>query len=353
MTFHLFRMKTLVTSGWVLLALEVVFVGVLFATKNMGDDAAGRGMARGFALILAPVVLVAAGLLAWGTRGGPKAVLVIGLVMVFSPVLYGAVSMFSGTLTSISRTLGRAEYGRFDDGTLTKLARAITRADTATVEKLLAAGTPNWNARDRRGQTILGHAIVEAIKDYGGAERVVFVRMLLDAGAPATKGAIAAEVTMASVSEHNLVYHLYGVHNASAVAVLDMVLSAGLSPNEVDEDSVPIYFSTYTVLPALEVLAKHGASFTGLDPRTDRLHQNALMNAISMQMWDVATFFLEQGVSPDYVAPDGRSARTMLAELDGANAAYYGADAEHHAAFVAALARHVPAHADSVSRVRP
>jgi hypothetical protein len=330
--------KILVGAGWVLLALEVFFVGSLFVTKNMGDDAAGRGMARGFALLLGPIVLLAGALLAWGSRGGPKAVLWVALLLVFAPVLYGAANLVSGTAGKIDRSLGQAEYGRFDDAALTALARAISKGDTAAVTKMLATTRPDWNARDRRDQTILGHAIVRAIDDYSGVNGVVFVRMLLDAGAPVASNVISPERRPSSVSEHNLVYHLYGVHNPSALAILDMVLAAGLSPNEVDEDSVPIYFSSYTVLPALQILRKHGADFTRLDPRTDRLHQNALMHAVTISAWDQATFFLEQGLSPDYTAPDGRSARSILAEVDPPGSQYYGDDEKHHAIFLERLA---------------
>lgn len=332
-------MKSIVTGGWVLLGLELLVVAVLFFTRNMGDDAAGRGMARGFALLLGPIVLVAGGLLIWGTRGGPKPVLWVALAVIYLPVAFGAFSTVGSLWHKLDRTMGRAQFGRFDDARLTKLGRAISRGDTADVRTLLAAGVPDWSARDRVGQTLLGHAIVVAIDDFANPNAVRVVNMLIDAGAPVIVGAIAPEPTQASVSRHNLVYHLYGVHNASALAILDRVLSAGLSPNVVDEDNRPIYFSTYTVMPALEILAKHGADFSRLDVRSDMLGQNGLMNAISMQMWDAASFFLAHGNSPDYVAPDGRSARTILAEVDPPGSAYYGDSEQHHADFIAALAR--------------
>lgn len=341
--------KPLIVLGWVLLVLEVLFVVMLFATRDMGDDAAGRGMARGFAMLLAPVVLLAGALLWWGARGGPKFALWVGLLMVFSPVLFAAVSTTRGTIKSLDRKMGLAEYGRFDDANLTALARAISDRDEPEARRLLAKGTPDWRARDRRDQTLLGHTIVKAIEDYETTAGVVFVRMLLDAGAPVAPNEISSERTQASVSEHNLVYHLYGVHNPAALAILDMVLTAGLSPNQVDEDSVPIYFSTYTVLPALEILAKHGASFTALNPREDRLHENALMAAVSMHMWKEATFLLGKGLSPDYTAPDGRSARSILAEEDPPGTLYYGDDEKTHAAFIEALAR-IPDPKGGISR---
>ena len=134
-------MKPLLVIGWILLALEALFVVMQAVTKNVGDDAAGRGMAGGFAIVLAPIVLVAAGLFYWGSRGGP----------------------------------------------------------------VLAASKPDWSARDHRDQTILGHAVVKAANDYDGTTRVEAVRLLPEAGAPAQTNIIAPVRTQGSVSEHDVV----------------------------------------------------------------------------------------------------------------------------------------------------
>lgn len=335
-------MKPHVIVAWSLFALEVLFVASLALQKNMGDDAAGRGMATGFALLLGPIVLVAGVLLWWGTQGGPVAAFWVGLCIVGSPLAYGAFTFTGGMLHKLDRSLGQAQQGRFDDARLTRLARAIDAQDTVAVRQWLATGTPDWTARDRWGRTLLGHAIVKAVSYDAGPGRVEGVRMLLAAGAPPAANVIAAEKSMASVSEHNLVYHLYGIHNPSALAVLDMVLAAGASPDAVDEDDRPLYYSTYTVLPALEILARHGADFTRLDPRSDRLQQDALMNAVSMKMWAEARFFLQHGLSPEHTAADGRNMRSILAEVDPPGSVYYGDDASAHTAFIAELKQHTP-----------
>lgn len=165
------------------------------------------------------------------------------------------------------------------------------------------------------------------------------MQLLIDAGAPVTNDVLAPGATPASMTEHNLVYHLYYMHNASANAILDLVLAQGLSPNQVDEDGRPLYFSTYTTRATLEILARHGADFTRLDPRADRLQQNALMNSVALEKWPEALFFLERGLSPDYAAPDGRTARTLLAEVAPPGKEFYGDGKAAHAAFVVALGK--------------
>lgn len=332
-------MKIVIAIGYLLLVLELGMVLMMFLSRDMGDDAAGRGMARGFAMVLGPLVLIAGAAFVWGARGGPRPALWAGLLLVYVPVIFGAISFARGTFNKLDRTLGKAQHGRFADKSMTALARAISDVDTAKVAALLAAGRPDWDARDEIGRTLLGHAIDEAIGSGNDPNQVAIVRQLIDAGAPVRDTELAAERSMASVSEHNLVYHLYGVPNPHSLAILDLVLSRGLSPNQVDEDSIPIYFSTYTTLAALEVLGKHGADFTRLDPRQDRLHQNALMAWINLREWDISTFLLERGVSPDYTAPDGRSARSILAEVDPPGEQYTEADSAARARFLAALQR--------------
>lgn len=332
-------MKPLIVAGWGVLALEALFVLMLALQKNMGDDAAGRGMATGFAMLLAPIVLGAAALLLWGTRGGPAPVTWLALAVIFAPLAWGALNMATGGLKSLDRAFGRAQQGRFDDARLTTLSRAITRGDHAALRSGLAGPAPDWTARDRWGRTLLGHAVVTATAYDAQPSAVDAVRSLLQAGAPPALDALAARRTPGSVSEHNLVYHLYGMHNPAALAVLDLVLAAGASPDQVDEDQRPLYFSTYTVLPALQVLARHGADFRRLDPRSDRRGRNALMNAVSMQLWAEALFFLQQGVPVDTVAEDGSTLRSILAEVDPPGSTYHGDDEARHAEFMAELGR--------------
>ena len=342
-------MKPLMIAGWIMLALEVVAVVALAVQKNMGDDAAGRGMGTGFAMILGPIVLVAGGLLLWGSFGGPRPAFWVGFCLVMAPLGFLAVNAGGNTLKEMRYAAGRAEFGRFSDARLTKIARAIDKRDTDAIQTLLRDGPLDWTARDARGQTLLGHAIHMAVNEYD-TTYVPAVELLIRAGAPVTNDALSPGRTQASVSEHNLVYHLFAVHNESAVRILDLVLARGLSPDQLDEDDRPMYYSTFTTRPALEVLAKYKADFTRLDPRTDRLHQNALMNAITFEAWDEARFFLERGLSMDYTAPDGRSARSILAEVAPPGTEFYGPPKETHAAFMAALAAQDAARPASAQR---
>lgn len=315
-----FRILTI--AGWILLALEVAFVALLFVQRNMGDDAAGRGMATGFAIVLTPAVLVAGGLLFWGTRsGGPRAALWAGLFFVSTPVLFFVYSFVDGTVHSIDQAMGRAEFGTFDgQPALTKMARAIDREDVAELKQLIAAGPIDFAARDRRGRTILGHAVTHVLQIYDGGPQsagsrgVEQVKLLLAAGAKPIENAIAPERTSAEPEGHLLLATVIGVTTPGALELLDVLLSAGLSPDGVDMDDRPVIFSTYLTKPKLDVLLRHGVNLQARDVRSDRRGWSVLMNAAYMSQWDVAPVFLERGVPPDYQAPDGQTLQSILDE---------------------------------------
>ncbi len=330
-------MKLLTLLGWIAFALEAAFVAMLFVQRNMGDDAAGRGMATGFAIVLAPIVVVAGALFLWGQRGGPAPVFWIGLAILLAPAGYGIARFGAGMLGKVERALGRAQYGRFADPHLDRIARAIDRNDADEIERLVAEKPTDFGARDRRDHTLLGHAVHRVIEDWGSAARVPAVRALLKAGAPPAVDALSPGRTQASVSEHDLVYHLFGVGHEGAVAALDAILDAGAKPDTVEEDGRPILFSSYSRLPALEVLARHGANLKALDTKSDQLGWTPLMHWAQMRSWDLALFFFQHGVPKDYTAPDGRNLLNILEEVDPPGSEYYGPDDAAHKAFIAAL----------------
>lgn len=306
-------MRIAVITGWILLAVEGIFVAGLFITKNMGDDAAGRGMARGFALILAPILLLAAALFVWGQRGGPRAAFWAGFGVMTIPLALIALNAAKGTLRSVDLAAGKALYGKFDDARLTKLARAIERNDTARVRSIIAEGPIDFTARSRRGRTIFGRAVEHATGSYEPPEAVEIVRMLLKAGATPVTNAIEPEFSQGDLDAHLLVAYVFGGNSPNTLPLLDLLLSAGADPNTRNYEGQPLYFSTYSSLPKLEVLARHGADFTALETtRIDRKGWTGAMFAIEMTDYDTALFLLDHGVSPDQVGADGSTLRSLV-----------------------------------------
>lgn len=307
-------MKLAVITGWILLALEGLFVAVLFVSKNMGDDAAGRGMARGFAVILGPILLVAAALFIWGQRGGPRPAFWAGFGIMAIPLVFFLVTSAKKTLRGFDLAAGKALYGKFDDRRLTRLARAIEKNDTATVRSIIAEGPIDFTARSKRGRTILGRAIEHASGAYDAPEAVASVRMLLEAGGKPLPNLIEPEFSQGDLDAHLLVAYVFGGNSPNTLPLLDLVLGAGADPNMRNYEGQPLYFSSYLTLPKLEMLAKHGADFTALETtRDDRRGWTGAMYAVEIQEYHVALFLLDHGVAADHAGADGSTLRSLVA----------------------------------------
>lgn len=307
-------MKVAIVIGWILLAIEALLIASMVVQPNVGDDAAGRGMARGFAMILGPVLLVAAGLFVWGQRGGPRAAFWAGLGIMAIPLVFITVNTVSGQIRSLDLAAGKARYGKFADARLTKLARAIEKNDLATVRTVIAQGPVDFTARSKRGRTILGRAVEYANSHESGPDALESVRLLLAAGAKPLPNVIEPEFYRGELDAHLLVAYVFGGNSRNTLPLLDMLLAAGADPNTRNYEGQPLYLSTYSTLPKLEVLANHGADFTALETtRTDRTGWTGAMFAAEMGEWDSVLFLLDHGVRVDHVAPDGASLRTIVA----------------------------------------
>jgi hypothetical protein len=305
--------KIFIVAGWVLLAIEAVIIAGLAMSPNIGDDAAGRGAARGFALVLGLVLVAAGALFLWGQRGGPRPAFWIGLGIMALPLVVIGRNVVAGQLGRFDRAMSRARDANFEDARLARIAGAIETDDATTVKLVLAQGALDFDARNGRGRTILGRAIEHAIGADGTTASLDAVRHLLAAGARPIPNAIEPEFTNASIDAHLLVAHLVGATSANAVPVLDMVLAAGADPNTRNSQGAPLYFEVFSQLPRLEVLAKHGADFTALEhTRSDRMGWTAAMVAAQLEKWDQVSFFLDHGVSAEHTASDGTSLKTIL-----------------------------------------
>ena len=82
--------------------------GILSLIERLGDDAAGRGMARGFAVILGPILLVAAALFIWGQRGGPRPAFWAGFRIMAIPLVFFLVMILASQcfVTELTRVTG-------------------------------------------------------------------------------------------------------------------------------------------------------------------------------------------------------------------------------------------------------
>lgn len=310
-------MKLAFAAGWICFAAELIFLAYLFISKNAGDDAAGRGVATGYGIVLLPLVLIAGGLLYWA-QGSPSRVLQwTALLVVALPFVVGGGLWVNNAITNAGDRRRAAVAGDFAEPRLTALAHAIDQRDPGGLATLLAQGGPiDWQARNRSDATLLGYAIRSVLDDYRGEQGVALVGMLMAHGAPLTGDPTRpGQPLLAAIMEGN---------TPGTVALLRLVLDAGADPNGRDRDGLPLIHITnsWHGLEKLKLLAEHGADLQVRNNRGDRPQWSALMTAAYMQDWELAHFFLAHGVPADYRAPDGSTLATVLAERAEKYASY-------------------------------
>ena len=90
-------MRLLPTLGWILVALDVGAVSVLFLGRDSGD-AATRGVGPGLGTLLAVLGMIAGTLLWWGARGGRQSLLGLAtlVAVVSGPSLIDAAPAVEG-----------------------------------------------------------------------------------------------------------------------------------------------------------------------------------------------------------------------------------------------------------------
>ena len=304
-------MKPLVILGWLLLAGEAFVVLSLLVTRNIGDDAAGRGLATGWGIILGGLLLVAGAAFAWGQFGGPRVLFYLGLVALAAPLGFLAVR---STKRALAERANRAYWDSvviFPDPRLVRLAAAIDALDTAQVRSINSEGGLDFSARHHTGVTILGYAITNALLQGQPPAAVEPVRMLMDAGARPTPDILEAEASGPWAADR-LVARLIG-GGEQGPAVLDLVLAAGGNPNARDGDGRPLLASSYLRPASAEVLVRHGADVNARDSsRADRLGYTPAMLQAVYGEWDLVAFLLDHGADPGISAADGRTLRDLV-----------------------------------------
>lgn len=305
-------MKALALLGWLLLLGEALFVLNLLLTRNLGDDAAGRGLATGWGLLLGGVLLLAGAMFVWGQYGGPRVFFYLGLLALAAPFGFLARNYVKRVMVDRERRAYWDAVVIFPDPKLVRLAQAIDALDTAQVRAIIAEGGLDFSARHYTGVTILGYAINVALMQGQPAVAVEPVKLLLEAGAPVTPDIFEAEGQGPWAADRAIPPLLGG--GAQGPVVLDLVLAAGGNPNAREADGRPLLASSTLQLPAAEVLVRHGADVNARDSsRTERMGYTPAMMQAVFGMWDLVAFLLDHGADPDLKAEDGTTLRDLIA----------------------------------------
>ncbi len=299
-------MKLAFVIGWVFFALEAVFVASFFYSKS---DA--KVIASSYGMLLLPVLLLAGTLLVWAQFSNSMGLQYAGLLVVSMPFLLGAGAWATNFVNERVNGWSRDQAGRFRDARLNQIAKALDRKEYAAVEALVK-GSPavDWTAKDAHGKTLVEHAVGRVLADYSGDKSAEGVAILLRNGGPIPAG--------------ELVNTIFEGNTPGSLALLEVVLKAGVDPNSKDHFGEPLVHCSHTIWgrEKLALLAQYGADLKVFSKREDRPQWTALMTAVYMRSWEPAVFLLEHGVPPAYQAPDGKSVATLLESRVAEDAAY-------------------------------
>ena len=293
--------------GWICFALDAAFIVALVVIRDAGSDAAGRGLGRGWGLILLPILLAAGGLLYWGTKSRSSFGALTGTLMTALPFILLAQSKISQMRETARYNAQQAEHGRFADANLTAVAKAIDTPDTTALLALLSSYKTNgtvlsYNQRDAAGETLLGFAVNRAMEYNDDVDKVAKLRILLQNGVPYAPDALKAGEDWS--------FDALTSGNSKSLEISRIALDAGADAKQKARyDNFPIIMSYQLSVPKLQLLVQHGADVHVKNERGE----TTLYNMVSFKKFPEALFFLEQGVDPDIPATNGR---TMYEELE-------------------------------------
>jgi hypothetical protein len=308
--------KALVIFGWTVFALEAVFMIAAMISRDMGDDAAGRGLAFGYGLIGLVFVLLGGVALFFSARAHSWLGATASILPLVLPLL-----LFFGTdieyyVHRIVGSLQRQKEGRFPEPAQRELYKAILAGDYAAMRKILAAH-PNLNARDEADTDLLWYAVTQthlirgrsgslAEEDAENLKYVEGIRLLLEADMDPnqSKGPYGGSTFGDAGS---LVSPPSGPPARAAMETFRVLLNHGANPNQLREGQ-PLIFSIWNNLDAMRELLDHGADINARDPSGD----TALLFYLWNGRWDAAVFVLERGADIDVQNNSGMTPELAL-----------------------------------------
>lgn len=320
-------MKLLVSIGWICFALDAAFIAYLFIAKNAGDDAAGRGVASGYAMVLLPILLLSGGVLWWGAKNNSSFGILTGVALVALPFIFLGYNAITRTKERIDYAQTKARDGRFKNPALTEIARTIDAGDTTKLRELLDQNKSlDYKELDDAGHTLLGFVVTRVTGVFPKETDAKSLKILLESGVPFAVDALKPN--------GDWVRDLMVSGGENQNELVEIGLNAGANANVQDAyDKKAAIFSYSIPRSRLELLLKHGANLQVFDDKGWTL----LMNAVYFKNWDQASFFLEHDVPIKYTAPDSNTVHTLLDEVVRKSKSYQESPGKGFEEFVAAL----------------
>jgi hypothetical protein len=299
-------LDVLTIGAWILFTLDAFVVLFAIISRDMGDDAAGRGMARGLGLIGLAFLLPAGALLYVGGRAHSWPAVIGALLLLALPFL-----LFFGTRVELAVRdvrwfVNARKLGRYPEPAQRQLARAIETGDLQTMRTVLASH-PNLHGRDPLGNDLLRYAMsqsrpgrpeVDADSERGGEA----VRLLLEAGMDPNQqqgaGSISCFLSLCYSGRSDPVF----------VRVFRLFLEHGAAADELDSNGQPPIFHVWNSPETIRGLLEHGVDID----RRSRSGETPLLHYVKYRHWQAALLLLDCGADIHVRADNGLTLERAL-----------------------------------------
>jgi hypothetical protein len=291
-------MKVLIAIGWLLAALDGIFMMVALVTRDMGDDAAGRGVGTSLGLIGLGIVAVAAIVIHFSARANSWAGILFATGLLALPLVFLFGTAATSALQELNYRISTGKTGRYRDARQRELAASIRAGDLDGIRRVLAL-KPNLEGRDPIGYDLLSYAVALVRQQKGSVDAV---RLLLEAGMdpnlsrnPNDTGLLEGLVYTTSPGDKN---------------VFELLLEHGADPNKLGEQNGRPLLVEADDPDVEKLLVEHGADVNWRGPG-----QTPLIQFILTSRWDNAVYLIQHGADVTLAAGDGTSPSSALDSL--------------------------------------
>ncbi|MBZ5609755.1 MAG: ankyrin repeat domain-containing protein [Acidobacteriia bacterium] len=288
-------MKILIAIAWVLVALDGIVLLVALFARNMGDDAAGRGVGTTIGAIGLSVVAVAAAALYFSARAHSWVGVGLAGAFLALPLLFLFGTAGTSALQELHYRISAGRTGRYQDSQQRELAAAIRTGNLERMRSILAQ-KPNLAGRDPIGYDLLSYAVMTVQQNNGSVEAV---RMLLDAGFDPNQSRTPADL--------NLVNDLAYTSDPKVKEIYRLLLEHHADPNVLHRQTQRLPLGVAEDLDLVKLLVAHGA-----DVNWSGAGGTPLIHAILTSHWDIAIYLLGHGANPALADKEGTTPASAL-----------------------------------------
>ena len=288
-------MKILVVFTWGLVAADGLLAIAGLVTRNMGDDAAGRGVATTFGLISLALVAGAATLLYFSSRSHSWVGVAFSACLLGLPLLFIFGTSATSALQELKYRIAESRTGRYKDPRQRQLAQAIRAGDLDGMRRILAL-KPALDGRDPIDYDLLSYSIALVRERKGTPDAV---RLLLEAGMNPNQ----SRFPNGSGLLDELTYSTEPVEKA----VFRMLLEHGADPNAPGRQTARTPLCATEDPDLVKLLVEHGADVNAMSPSGTPLIHNILTSH-----WDNAVYLIEHDADVNLADREGTTPSAAL-----------------------------------------